>query len=241
VPKPTALIVNFPSNPTAYLADLDFYRELVAFARRHDVWILSDLAYAEIYFGDDPPPSILQIPGARDIAVEFTSMSKTYSMPGWRIGFAAGNQRLVAALARMKSYLDYGAFTPIQVAAVAALNGPQDCVQQMRDLYRDRRDVLIKGLEQAGWSIPSPEGSMFAWAPIPPRFAHLGSVEFSKLLLSRAQVAVAPGLGFGEHGDGHVRIGLVENTQRLRQAIRNIRNFLQADSNVAAPALETTP
>jgi alanine-synthesizing transaminase len=243
VPKPTALIVNFPSNPTAYLADLDFYRELVAFARRHEVWILSDLAYAEIYFGDNPPPSILQVPGARDIAVEFTSMSKTYSMPGWRIGFAAGNQRLVSALARMKSYLDYGAFTPIQVAAAAALNGPQDCVQQMRDLYRERRDVLIKGLEQAGWPVPSPEGSMFAWAPIPPRFAHLGSVEFSKLLLSRAQVAVAPGLGFGEHGDTHVRIGLVENTQRLRQAIRNIRAFLNADSNVAnpAPVLEPTP
>jgi alanine-synthesizing transaminase len=240
VPKPTALIVNFPSNPTAYLADLDFYRELVAFARRHEIWILSDLAYAEIYFGDNVPPSILQVPGARDIAVEFTSMSKTYSMPGWRIGFAAGNAQLVKALARIKSYLDYGAFTPIQVAATAALNGPQDCVVQMRDLYRERRDVLIKGLAQAGWDIPSPEGSMFAWAPIPPRFAHLGSVEFSKLLLARAQVAVAPGLGFGEHGDGHVRIGLVENTQRLRQAIRNIRTFLQADTNHASPVLETT-
>jgi alanine-synthesizing transaminase len=241
VPKPTALIVNFPSNPTAYLADLDFYRDLVALARKHEVWILSDLAYAEIYFGDNVPPSILQVPGARDIAVEFTSMSKTYSMPGWRIGFAAGNPRLIAALARMKSYLDYGAFTPIQVAAAAALNGPQDCVQQMRDLYRERRDVLIKGLDQAGWHVPSPEGSMFAWAPIPPRFAQLGSVEFSKLLLARAQVAVAPGLGFGEHGDTHVRIGLVENTQRLRQAIRNIRGFLQADSNVAAPVLEAAP
>ena len=241
VPKPTALIVNFPSNPTAYLADLDFYRELVAIAKKHEIWILSDLAYAEIYFSDLVPPSILQVPGARDIAVEFTSMSKTYSMPGWRIGFAAGNRRLITALARIKSYLDYGAFTPIQVAATAALNGPQDCVQQMRDLYRERRDVLIKGLGQAGWQIPSPEGSMFAWAPIPPKFAHLGSVEFSKLLLSRAQVAVAPGLGFGEHGDGHVRIGLVENTQRLRQAIRNIRAFLQADSNLATPVLEVTP
>ena len=234
VPKPTALIVNFPSNPTAYLADLDFYREIVAFARKHEVWVLSDLAYAEIYFGDRPPPSILQVPGARDIAVEFTSMSKTYSMPGWRIGFAAGNQRLVSALARMKSYLDYGAFTPIQVAATAALNGPQECVADMRALYRERRDVLIRGLAQAGWSIPSPEGSMFAWAPIPPRYAHLGSVEFSKLLLERANVAVAPGLGFGEHGEGFVRIGLVENTQRLRQAIRNIRLFLQADSNQPA-------
>jgi alanine-synthesizing transaminase len=240
VPKPTALIVNFPSNPTAYLADLDFYKELVALARKHEIWILSDLAYAEIYFGDNIPPSILQVPGARDIAVEFTSMSKTYSMPGWRIGFAAGNAQLVKALARIKSYLDYGAFTPIQVAATAALNGPQDCVVQMRDLYRERRDVLIKGLAHAGWDMPSPEGSMFAWAPIPPRFAHLGSVEFSKLLLARAQVAVAPGLGFGEHGDGHVRIGLVENTQRLRQAIRNIRSFLQADSNIATPVLEAT-
>ncbi len=237
VPKPTALIVNFPSNPTAYLADLDFYREIVAFARQHEVWILSDLAYAEIYFGSRVPPSILQVPGAKDIAVEFTSLSKTYSMPGWRMGFAAGNQRLITALTRMKSYLDYGAFTPIQVAAVAALNGPQDCVQHMRDLYRERRDVLIRGLAAAGWDVPSPEGSMFAWAPIPPRFAHLGSVEFSKLLLDRAKVAVAPGIGFGEHGDGHVRIALVENTQRLRQAVRNIRAFMHAESNVASPAL----
>jgi alanine-synthesizing transaminase len=237
VPKPTALIVNFPSNPTAWLADLGFYREIIAFARRHEVWIMSDLAYAEIYFGERIPPSILQVPGAKEIAVEFTSLSKSYSMPGWRIGFAAGNQRLINALTRMKSYLDYGAFTPIQVAAVAALNGPQDCVQQVRDLYRERRDVLIRGLAAAGWEVPSPEGSMFAWAPIPPRFAHLGSLEFSKLLLARAKVAVAPGIGFGEHGDGHVRIALVENTQRLRQAVRNIRAFMQADSNVAAPTL----
>jgi alanine-synthesizing transaminase len=237
VPKPTALIVNFPSNPTAWLADLDFYREIVAFAKRHEIWVLSDLAYAEIYFGDLVPPSILQVPGAKDIAVEFTSMSKTYSMPGWRIGFAAGNPRLIDALARMKSYLDYGAFTPIQVAAVAALNGPQDCVVEMRALYKERRDVLIRGLAQAGWDVPSPEGSMFAWAPIPPRYAHLGSVEFSKLLLQRAHVAVAPGLGFGEYGDTHVRIGLVENPQRLRQAIRNIRAFLHADGNIAEPTL----
>jgi alanine-synthesizing transaminase len=237
VPKPTAMIVNFPSNPTAWLADLDFYREIVALAKRHDIWVLSDLAYAEIYFGERVPPSILQVPGAKDIAVEFTSMSKTYSMPGWRIGFAAGNRRLVDALGRVKSYLDYGAFTPIQVAAVAALNGPQECVAEMRALYKDRRDVLIHGLAQAGWDVPKPEGSMFAWAPIPPRYAHLGSVEFSKLLLQRAQVAVAPGLGFGEFGDTHVRIGLVENTHRLRQAIRNIRAFLHADSNIAEPTL----
>jgi alanine-synthesizing transaminase len=234
VPKPTALIVNFPSNPTAYLADLDFYREIVAFARQHELWILSDLAYAEIYFGDYPPPSIMQVPGAKDIAVEFTSLSKTYSMPGWRMGFAAGNPRLIQALTRMKSYLDYGAFTPIQVAAVAALNGPQDCVVQIRQLYRERRDVLLRGLKAAGWDVPVPEASMFAWAPLPKRFAHLGSVEFSKLLLARARVAVAPGIGFGEHGEGFVRIALVENTQRLRQAVRCIRNFLHEDN--LAPA-----
>jgi alanine-synthesizing transaminase len=230
VPKPTALIVKFPSNPTAYMADLDFYYELVALARRNDLFIISDLAYAEIYFGDKPPPSVLQVPGAKDITVEFTSMSKTYSMPGWRMGFAAGNPRLISALARMKSYLDYGAFTPIQVAATAALNGPQDCVAEMRALYKDRRDLVIKGLAQAGWEMPVPEGSMFAWAPIPARYAHLGSVEFSKLLLAKAKVAVAPGIGFGEHGDGHVRIAFVENQHRLRQAIRNIRGFLQADN-----------
>jgi alanine-synthesizing transaminase len=230
VPKPTALIVNFPSNPTAYMATLDFYRELVALARRNDLFIISDLAYAEIYFDGKPPPSVLQVPGAKDITVEFTSMSKTYSMPGWRMGFAAGNPRLIAALARMKSYLDYGAFTPIQVAATAALNGPQDCVAEMRQLYKERRDLIVKGLAQAGWDMPVPEGSMFAWAPIPLRFAHLGSVAFSKLLLAKAKVAVAPGIGFGEYGDGHVRIAFVENQHRLRQAIRNIRGFLAGDN-----------
>ena len=237
VPKPTALIVNYPSNPTAMVADLDFYREIVAFARRHEIFVLSDLAYAEIYFGDRIPPSILEVPGAKDIAVEFTSLSKTYSMPGWRMGFAAGNARLISALARMKSYLDYGAFTPIQVAATAALNGPQDCVADLRRLYKERRDVIVRGLNAAGWEVPSPEASMFAWAPIPPRYAHLGSVGFSKLLLARAKVAVAPGIGFGEYGDTHVRIALVENTHRLRQAVRNVRAFLQAGSNEAAPSL----
>jgi len=230
VPKLAVLMVNFASNPTAYMADLEFYRELVALARRNDLFIISDLAYAEIYFDGKPPPSVLQVPGAKDITVEFTSMSKTYSMPGWRMGFAAGNKRLISALARMKSYLDYGAFTPIQVAATAALNGPQDCVAEMRALYKERRDVLIKGLAAAGWDMPSPDGSMFAWAPIPPRFAHLGSVGFSKLLLEKAKVAVAPGIGFGEYGDGHVRIALVENSHRLRQAIRNIRGFLLTDN-----------
>ncbi|MDO9500258.1 LL-diaminopimelate aminotransferase [Falsiroseomonas sp.] len=230
VPKPTALIVNFPSNPTAILADLYFYKQIVDFARKHEIFILSDLAYAEIYFGSNVPPSILEVPGAKDVAVEFTSMSKTYNMPGWRMGFAAGNPRLVSALTRVKSYLDYGAFAPIQIAAAAALNGPQDCVQEMRDLYRERRDVMVKGLASAGWQVPSPEGSMFLWAPIPDRFKHLGSVDFAKLLLAKAKVAVAPGIGFGEHGDGHVRIALVENSQRIRQAMRGIKTFLTADN-----------
>jgi alanine-synthesizing transaminase len=230
VPKPTALIVNFPSNPTALTTTLDFYRELVAFARKHGIFIISDLAYAEIYFGDTPPPSVLAVPGAKDVTVEFTSMSKTYSMAGWRIGFAAGNPKLISALSRVKSYLDYGAFAPIQIASVSALNGPQDCVGQMRALYRERRDVLLKGLSAAGWDVPAPEASMFAWAPIPERFRDLGSLGFSKLLLEKAQVAVSPGVGFGEHGDGHVRIALVENTQRIRQACRAIRMFLQGSN-----------
>lgn len=238
VPAPTALIVNFPSNPTALLADLDFYREVVAMAKKHGFYVLSDLAYAELYFGDKIPPSILEVPGAKDVAVEFTSMSKTYNMPGWRMGFAAGNRKLIAALTRVKSYLDYGAFTPIQVAATAALNGPQDCVAEMRTLYRDRRDLLVKGLKQAGWDVPMPEGSMFVWAPIPERFAHLGSVEFSKLLLARAKVAVAPGIGFGEYGDGHVRIATVENAQRIRQALRGIRSFLATDNG--GPSTDTS-
>ncbi len=226
VPKPIALVLNYPSNPTALLADLDFYGQVVDFCRHHGIWILSDLAYSEIYFDVAPPPSILEVPGAKDIAVEFTSMSKTYNMPGWRMGFAAGNKKLIAALARIKSYLDYGAFTPIQVAAAAALNGPQDCVEDIRQLYKGRRDVLIEGLTAAGWDVPSPPATMFAWAPIPKAFAHLGSLEFSKLLMREAQVAVAPGIGFGEYGDSHVRIGLVENTQRTRQAVRNIKTFL---------------
>lgn len=226
IPKPIAVILNYPSNPTARVASLDFYREVVSFCRKHEVYILSDVAYSEIYFDGNPPPSILQVPGAKDIAIEFSSLSKTYSMPGWRIGFAAGNPRLVASLARIKSYLDYGAFTPVQVAASAALNGPQDCIEDIRTLYRERRDVLIEGLAQAGWEVPSPPATMFAWAPIPPAFAHMGSVEFSKLLLKEAAVAVAPGLGFGEYGDAHVRIALVENKHRTRQALRSIKSFL---------------
>lgn len=226
VPKPRMLVINYPNNPTAEVADLDFYARVVDFCRHHQIYVLSDLAYSEIFFDDNPPPSILQVPGARDVAVEFTSMSKTYSMPGWRIGFAAGNKDLIAALTRIKSYLDYGAFTPIQVAAAAALNGPQDCVDDIRQVYKSRRDVLISGLASAGWEVPSPKATMFAWAPIPPAFQHLGSVEFSKLLLREAQVAVAPGIGFGEHGDNFVRLGLVENEHRTRQAIRSIKSFM---------------
>jgi alanine-synthesizing transaminase len=230
IPKPLAVVVCYPSNPTAYVADLDFYKELVPFAKKHGVFILSDLAYAEVYFDNNPPPSVLQVPGAMDIAVEFTSMSKTYSMPGWRIGFAVGNERIIAALGRVKSYLDYGAFTPIQVAATAALNGPEDCVREMRDTYRRRRDVLVEGFGRAGWPVPAPRASMFAWAPIPQPFQTLGSVEFSTLLVEKAEVAVSPGTGFGERGEGYVRIALVENEQRIRQAARNIRRFLESGS-----------
>ncbi|MBI2977798.1 MAG: LL-diaminopimelate aminotransferase [Rhodospirillales bacterium] len=228
VPKPTAVVLNYPNNPSALTVGLDFYEEVVDFCLHHKIYIFSDLAYAEIYFEGPPPPSILQIKRAWEIAVEFTSMSKTYSMPGWRIGFATGNRRMIAALARIKSYLDYGAFTPVQVAAAAALNGPQDCIEQIRQTYKARRDVLIDGLAAAGWQVPSPPATMFAWAPIPPLFQHLGSLEFSKLLLSEAEVAVSPGIGFGEHGDGFVRIALVENRQRIRQAVRNIKSFLVA-------------
>jgi alanine-synthesizing transaminase len=226
VPKPSVLVLNYPANPTAVVANRDFYADVVAYAKKHELIVLSDLAYAEIYFEDEPPGSFLEIPGAMDIAVEFTSVSKTYSMPGWRIGFAVGNERLIEALTRVKSYLDYGAFTPIQVAAAAALNGPQDCVDEIRAVYRSRRDTLVDSITRAGWPIPSPPATMFAWAPIPDMFAHIGSLEFSKLLLERASVAVAPGVGFGEYGEGYVRIALVENEQRIRQAARNIRKFL---------------
>ena len=226
IPAPLAVVLNYPSNPTAEVAGLDFYEEVVRFCAARGIIVISDLAYAEIYFEGDPPPSILQVPGARDVAVEFTSMSKTYSMPGWRIGFATGNADIIAALARIKSYLDYGAFTPIQVAASAALNGPQDCVEEARDAYRRRRDVLVECFGQAGWEVPPPAATMFAWAPIPEPFARLGSLEFSKLLLAEAQVAVSPGVGFGEFGEGFVRIALVENGQRIRQAARNVKKFI---------------
>jgi alanine-synthesizing transaminase len=227
IPKPLALVVCYPANPTAYVADLDFYRDVIAFAKKHNLIVLSDLAYSEVYFDGNPPPSILQVPGAMDVAVEFTSMSKTYSMPGWRIGFAVGNERIIAALARVKSYLDYGAFTPIQVAATAALNGPDDCIAEMRETYKRRRDVLVESFGRAGWDIPPPRASMFAWAPLPEPFRELGTVEFSTLLIEKAELAVSPGIGFGEHGEGFVRIALVENEQRIRQAARNLRRFLE--------------
>ncbi|MEQ8743229.1 LL-diaminopimelate aminotransferase [Parasphingorhabdus sp.] len=226
VPKPSVLVMGYPSNPTAYVADLDFYQKVVDFAREHKLWVISDLAYAEIYFGDTPTPSMLQIEGAKDCVVEFTSMSKTYSMPGWRMGFAVGNQKLIGALTRVKSYLDYGAFTPIQVAATAALNGPQDIIAENRALYRKRRDIMVESFGRAGWDIPPPEASMFAWAPIPEQFKHLGAMEFSKRLIAEAGVAVAPGPGFGDEGEGFVRLALVENEQRIRQAARNIKKFL---------------
>ncbi len=239
VPKPAAIVVNFPSNPTAQLCDLDFYAALVALARKHGVWVLSDLAYAEIYFDGDPPPSILQAPGAMDCAAEFTSLSKTYSMPGWRMGFAVGNEKLIEALTRIKSYLDYGAFTPVQVAAAAALNGPQDCIEEIRSVYRSRRDVLVDAMGRAGWEIPPPPATMFAWAPLPEKFKALGSMEFSKILLREAEVAVSPGVGFGEYGEGFVRLGLVENEQRIRQAARGVRRVIQnADEILARHAEE---
>jgi alanine-synthesizing transaminase len=227
VPKPLAVVLNYPSNPTAYVADIDFYKDVVRFARKHDLIILSDLAYSEIYFDTSPPPSVLEVDGAMDVTVEFTSLSKTYSMPGWRMGFAVGNEQLIAALKRVKSYLDYGAFTPIQVAATAALNGSQECVSDVRELYKNRRNVLVESFANAGWDIPSPPATMFAWAPLPEKFAHLGSLEFAKLLVQEADLAVAPGVGFGEQGDGFIRLAFVENEQRIRQAARNVRRFLE--------------
>ena len=226
IPKPFAVVLSYPSNPTAQTANLDFYFEAVQLAKKLDLIILSDIAYAEIYYDNNPPPSVLQVPGAIDITVEFTSLSKTYAMPGWRMGFAVGNERLISALARVKSYLDYGAFTPIQVAAAAALNGPQDCVEEIRKTYKTRRDCLVDSFGRAGWEIPTPSASMFAWAPIPEAFREVGSVEFAKLLIDKADVAVSPGLGFGEYGEGYVRIALVENEHRIRQAARSVKKFL---------------
>ncbi|MEP3421446.1 MAG: LL-diaminopimelate aminotransferase [Erythrobacter sp.] len=228
VPRPSVLVVSYPSNPTAETVDLAFYERLVAWAKENKVWVLSDLAYSELYYDGNPTPSIMQVEGAKDVAVEFTSMSKTYSMAGWRMGFAVGNKQLIAALTRVKSYLDYGAFTPIQAAACAALNGPQDIVESNRELYRKRRDVMVESFGRAGWDIPPPSASMFAWAPLPPALIEMGSLEFSKQLLTEAEVAVAPGVGYGEEGEGYVRIAMVENEQRLRQAARNIKRYLSS-------------
>ena len=232
IPKPIAVVTCYPSNPTACVAGLDFYKDLVAFAKKHEIFILSDLAYAEVYFDDNPPPSVLQVPGGLDVTVEFPSMSKTFSMAGWRMGFAVGNERLLAALARVKSYLDYGAYTPIQVAAAAALNGPEDCIKEMRAIYKKRRDALVESFAAAGWDIPAPEATMFAWVPVPEKFRHLGSLEFSKLLIEKADVAVAPGIGFGEYGDDYVRLAIVENEQRIRQAARGIRKFFDSADDI---------
>ena len=238
VPRPSVLIVNYPSNPTAEVVDLAFYERLVAWAKDNKVWVISDLAYSELYYDGNPTPSILQVKGAKDVAVEFTSMSKTYSMAGWRMGFAVGNKQLIAALTRVKSYLDYGAFTPVQAAAVAAINGPQDIVEANRALYQKRRDVLVESFGRAGWDIPPSKASMFCWAPLPPALKHMGSLEFSKQLIQHAGVAVAAGVGYGEEGEGFVRIAMVENEQRIRQAARNVKRYLQSMgvNSAAVPA-----
>ena len=228
-PKPKMLVLNFPGNPTTQCVELEFFEKVVKIAREHEIWIVHDIAYADIVFDGYKAPSILQVPGAKEIAVEFYSLSKSYNMPGWRVGFMCGNKTLVAALARMKSYLDYGMFTPIQVAAITALEGPQECVQEICDMYKRRRDVLCDGLNALGWGVEKPQATMFVWAPIPERYKDMGSLEFSKLLLKEAKVAVSPGIGFGEYGDDHVRFGLIENEHRTRQAIRGIRDMFKKD------------
>jgi alanine-synthesizing transaminase len=236
--KPVALVVNYPCNPTAATVDLAFYEQVVDICKHYGIYVLSDLAYCELYFNGKPPPSILQVKGAMDVAAEFTSMSKTYSMAGWRIGYAVGNRKLIAALTKIKSYLDYGTFLPIQVAATAALNGPQEYVNKLRAMYKERRDILADGLLDAGWNITVPDASMFLWVPIPPPYAKIGCLEFSKLLLKHADVAVAPGIGFGPGGEGYVRIAIVENKHRIRQAVRSIKQFLAADAEKQIYELE---
>jgi alanine-synthesizing transaminase len=235
-PTPKMLVLNFPSNPTTRCVELDFFERVVAIASEHNIWVVHDLAYGELTFDGYEAPSILQVPGAENIAVEFYSLSKTYNMPGWRVGFMCGNKTLVAALTRMKSYLDYGLFTPIQVAAITALEGPQDCVRDIVDLYRRRRDALCDGLNSVGWSVERPRATMFVWAPIPERYRELGSLEFSKRLLQEAKVAVSPGIGFGEYGEGFVRFGLIENEHRTRQAVRGIRDMFRNDERQLATA-----
>jgi alanine-synthesizing transaminase len=231
-PKPKMLILNFPGNPTSQCVELDFFEKIIAVAKEHNIWVVHDIAYADLVFDGYKAPSILQIEGAKDIAVEFFSLSKSYNMPGWRVGFMCGNKELVAALARIKSYLDYGTFTPIQIAAITALEGPQACVAEIADMYRKRRDVLCDGLTATGWPVEKPKATMFVWAPIPVAYREMGSLEFSKKLLAEAKVAVSPGIGFGQYGDDHVRFGLIENEHRTRQAIRGIRNMMKKDNIV---------
>ena len=237
-PRPKALVLNFPSNPTTACVDLEFFERVVAIAREHEIWVIHDIAYADIVFDGYVAPSILQVPGAKDVAVESYSLSKSYNMPGWRVGFMCGNETLIAALARMKSYLDYGMFTPIQVAAIATLEGPQECVTEIRETYRKRRDVLCQGLNAMGWEVESPKATMFVWAPIPEQYRHLGSLEFSKKLLIDAKVAVSPGIGFGEYGDDHVRFSLIENEHRTRQAVRGIRDVFRKDAKASGKLKE---
>ncbi|MFZ5658986.1 MAG: alanine transaminase [Pseudomonadota bacterium] len=226
-PRPKMLVINFPHNPTAAVTDLDFFRRIVDFAKENKLWVVHDLAYADIVFDGYKAPSFLQVPGAKDVGVEFFTLSKSYNMPGWRIGFAAGNPKLIGALARIKSYMDYGMFTPVQVAGIVALEGPQDCVEEIRSMYEHRRNVLCDGLNAAGWAVERPKATMFVWARIPEQYRAMGSLEFSKLVLAKAKVAVSPGIGFGEYGDEYVRFGLVENEQRTRQAIRGLKQMLR--------------
>lgn len=225
-PRPKLLMLNFPCNPTTQCVSLDFFEQAVAVAREHNMWIINDIAYAEIVFDGYSAPSLLQVPGAKEIGVEFYSLSKTYNMPGWRVGFMCGNRHLVHALSRIKSYLDYGLFTPIQVAAISALEGSQQCITETIELYKERRNVLCDGLDKIGWHFEKPKATMFVWAPIPQAYAQAGSLEFSKLLLREAKVAVSPGIGFGKNGDTHIRFSLIENKQRIRQAVRNIKRIL---------------
>lgn len=231
-PKPKMLILNFPGNPTSQCVELEFFEKVVAIAKEHNIWIVHDIAYADIVFDGYTAPSILQVPGAKDIAVEFYSLSKSYNMPGWRVGFMCGNKTLVAALTRIKSYLDYGMFTPIQVAAIAALEGPQDCVTEICDMYKNRRDVLCDGLNGIGWTVEKPKATMFVWAPIPEKYKDMGSLEFCKKMIMDAKVAVSPGIGFGQYGDDHVRFSLIENEHRTRQALRGIRSMFKKDGIV---------
>jgi len=237
-PKPKMLILNFPGNPTTGCVELEFFEKVIAIAKEHQIWVVHDIAYAEIVFDGYKAPSILEVPGAKEVAVEFYSLSKSYNMPGWRVGFMCGNEKLVAALARMKSYHDYGMFTPIQVAAISALEGPQDCVQEICDMYRNRRDVLCEGLNAIGWEVEPPKATMFVWVPIPDAYKEMGSLEFTKKLLEEAKVAVSPGVGFGEYGDDHVRFSLIENEHRTRQAIRGLRAMFKHDNTLQPAAGE---